>query len=418
MSCNVTAMRSVPGRTVSTTRCRHSGCSETETLGHVLGFCKKGELLRNNRHHRSRTAIANLLRNRGWEVHEEIHCVSEDDSHRRVDVIAINRRPQKAMVSDPMICFERVTNQALQINNDKRAKYVPYLPYLSQKYGISLFNWDVTGLLFAERGSANIIPANPKLTSDLGFIKANFGKLPAYITKLETRSIPLHTAVQVTKKVETILKGIPSSVGETMRNKYLKIVERNPGWEQVLLRIGNDIDITAFPLVWSPAGIGSLKLGLNPRHFDLRTSAIDLGRPVVTMLTTDPQLESSNRAGGDGCLKASLGRKERPVLCYGSEAWTLKKKDESRITANEMKFMRYTAGYTKWDHKRNEDVMEELQLEPVINHGKHYRNNWINHLHRMRRDRIPKVMLHYRPNGKRYLGRPKKRWIENSTVRS
>ncbi|KAJ4452290.1 hypothetical protein ANN_03810 [Periplaneta americana] len=73
------------------------------------------------------------------------------------------------------------------------------------------------------------------------------------------------------------------------------------------------------------------------------------------------------------------------------------------------------AGYTKWDHKRNEDVMEELQLEPVINHVKNYRNNWINHLHRMHRDRIPKVMLHYRPNGKRSLGCPKKRWIENST---
>ncbi|KAJ4434022.1 hypothetical protein ANN_16341 [Periplaneta americana] len=78
----------------------------------------------------------------------------------------------------------------------------------------------------------------------------------------------------------------------------------------------------------------------------------------------------------------------RPALCYGSEAWTLRKKDESRITANEMKFIRYTAGYTKWDHKRNEDVMEELQLEPVINHVKHYQNNWIFHLHRMHRDRI------------------------------
>ncbi|KAJ4435845.1 hypothetical protein ANN_18464 [Periplaneta americana] len=78
----------------------------------------------------------------------------------------------------------------------------------------------------------------------------------------------------------------------------------------------------------------------------------------------------------------------------------------------------FEAGYTKWNHKRNENVMEELQLEPVINHVKHYRNNWINHLHRMRRDRIPKVMLHYRPNGKRSLGRPKKRWIENLTVTS
>ncbi|KAJ4426532.1 hypothetical protein ANN_27346 [Periplaneta americana] len=33
----------------------------------------------------------------------------------------------------------------------------------------------------------------------------------------------------------------------------------------------------------------------------------------------------------------------------------------------------------------------------------------------MHGDRIPKVMLHYRPDGKRSLGRPKKRWIGNST---
>ncbi|KAJ4431117.1 hypothetical protein ANN_19712, partial [Periplaneta americana] len=120
-------------------------------LATYWGFCKKRELLRNNRHNRARTAIANLLRNRGWRVHEEIHCVSEDDSHRRVDIIVINRRTQKAMFLDPTICFERDTNQALQINDDKRAKYVPCLPYLSEKYGISLYNWDVAGLLFGAR---------------------------------------------------------------------------------------------------------------------------------------------------------------------------------------------------------------------------------------------------------------------------
>ncbi|KAJ4438526.1 hypothetical protein ANN_14471 [Periplaneta americana] len=39
----------------STTRCRHSGCNETETLGHVLRFCRKTELLRNNRHQEQRS---------------------------------------------------------------------------------------------------------------------------------------------------------------------------------------------------------------------------------------------------------------------------------------------------------------------------------------------------------------------------
>ncbi|KAJ4427380.1 hypothetical protein ANN_25001 [Periplaneta americana] len=97
------------------------------------------------------------------------------------------------------------------------------------------------------------------------------------------------------------------------------------------------------------------------------------------------------------------------VECHQSAEVHLEKKSKMSL--------QYTAGYTKWDHKRNEDVMEELQLEPVINHVKHYQNNWVNHLHRMRRDRIPKVMLHYRPNGKRSLGRPKKRLIENSTFK-
>jgi hypothetical protein len=50
------------------------------------------------------------------------------------------------------------------------------------------------------------------------------------------------------------------------------------------------------------------------------------------------------------------------VLCYGSEAWTIRKSDESRITALEMKFMRPTAGYTKWDLKSNEEMLKELKV--------------------------------------------------------
>jgi hypothetical protein len=45
----------------------------------------------------------------------------------------------------------------------------------------------------------------------------------------------------------------------------------------------------------------------------------------------------------------------RPVLSYGSEAWTIRRTDE-RISA-EMCFLRRTAGYTRWDHKRNEDIL-------------------------------------------------------------
>ncbi|KAJ4445831.1 hypothetical protein ANN_12516 [Periplaneta americana] len=58
MSSNISAVRAIPGRTLSTTRCRHPDCSELETLGHVLGQCPKGELLINVRHHRVRHALA------------------------------------------------------------------------------------------------------------------------------------------------------------------------------------------------------------------------------------------------------------------------------------------------------------------------------------------------------------------------
>lgn len=153
MSCNLTAVCPVPGRAFSTTCCRQPGCNETETLGHVLGFCRKGELLRNNRHHRVRGAIACLLRNKGWEVHEEVHCISEDDSHRRADIIAINRQQQKAIIIDPTIRMERDLNQAHQVDQEKRAIYEPCIPYLSAKYNIPLFNWSVTGLFFGARSS-------------------------------------------------------------------------------------------------------------------------------------------------------------------------------------------------------------------------------------------------------------------------
>ncbi|KAJ4446254.1 hypothetical protein ANN_12948 [Periplaneta americana] len=52
MSSNIVAVRVIPGRCPSTIRCHHTDCSENEILGHVLGFCRKGEVLRNSRHHK------------------------------------------------------------------------------------------------------------------------------------------------------------------------------------------------------------------------------------------------------------------------------------------------------------------------------------------------------------------------------
>jgi hypothetical protein len=55
----------------------------------------------------------------------------------------------------------------------------------------------------------------------------------------------------------------------------------------------------------------------------------------------------------------------RPVLPYGSEAWTIRRTDERRLISAEMCFLRRTAGYSLWDHKRNEDILTELQISQI-----------------------------------------------------
>jgi hypothetical protein len=97
-------------------------------------------------------------------------------------------------------------------------------------------------------------------------------------------------------------------------------------------------------------------------------------------------------------------------MTYRSETWTICKSDRTRITANEMKFLRSTAGYTELDKKINTEILRELKINWVLEHIAQYRNNWKQHLQRMDRSRVPQQMMTYRPKGKRSLERPLKRW--------
>jgi hypothetical protein len=44
-------------------------------------------------------------------------------------------------------------------------------------------------------------------------------------------------------------------------------------------------------------------------------------------------------------------------LSYGSKAWTVRRTDERRLISAEIGFLRRSAGYTRRDHKRNEDIL-------------------------------------------------------------
>jgi hypothetical protein len=77
-----------------------------------------------------------------------------------------------------------------------------------------------------------------------------------------------------------------------------------------------------------------------------------------------------------------------------------------------MKFMRKTANYTWQDHKRNREIMKELETNPVLEKINNYKEKWIQHAHRMERSRLPRAILNYQPSGKRNQGRPLKRLLD------
>jgi len=90
-----------------------------------------------------------------------------------------------------------------------------------------------------------------------------------------------------------------------------------------------------------------------------------------------------------------------PVLLYGSGTWTIKASDGRRITAAEMKYMRITAGYNWTDYKTNAQIAKELKIASILDKLLKYKRSWIQHVNRMSRNRLSRVMQHYCPTGKR-----------------
>jgi hypothetical protein len=81
-----------------------------------------------------------------------------------------------------------------------------------------------------------------------------------------------------------------------------------------------------------------------------------------------------------------------------------------------MKYLRRTAVYTL-NHKRNEDILEELHVTPWEDKLCTYRHKWFQHVHRMEDSRLPKQLLNYHPKG-RWPGWPLKRLLNDMTAKT
>jgi hypothetical protein len=99
-------------------------------------------------------------------------------------------------------------------------------------------------------------------------------------------------------------------------------------------------------------------------------------------------------------------------LLYGSETWTINARDGRRITAADMKYMRRTAGYTWTDYKTNTQITKELKITSILDKLLEYKRNWLQHVNRMPRNKLPRVMKRYSPTGRRNYDRSLKRLLD------
>ena len=84
----------------------------------------------------------------------------------------------------------------------------------------------------------------------------------------------------------------------------------------------------------------------------------------------------------------------KAALKFGSEAWLLKKREEQ---------------LTKLD-KENQCIRGKTGAQNIVKEIKQYQKKWLKHVQRMDKNILPRQALKYRPEGRRNIGRPKKRW--------
>jgi hypothetical protein len=63
-------------------------------------------------------------------------------------------------------------------------------------------------------------------------------------------------------------------------------------------------------------------------------------------------------------------------------------------------------------NKINTQITKRLKVTPILDKSLEYKRKWIQHVNRMSRNRISKLMKHYSPTGRRNYGRPLMRLLD------
>ena len=115
------------------------------------------------------------------------------------------------------------------------------------------------------------------------------------------------------------------------------------------------------------------------------------------------------------CIKIKIYRTIiLPVVLYGCETWSLTLREERRLRVLRTVFGPKRDEVTgEWRKLCNEELNDLYSLPNIVRVVKSRRMRWAEHVARMGEDRGVHRVLMGKPDGKRPLGRPRRRWEDN-----
>ena len=108
-----------------------------------------------------------------------------------------------------------------------------------------------------------------------------------------------------------------------------------------------------------------------------------------------------------------------PVVLYGYETWSLTLREERRRKVFENRVLRRVFGPKRdevtweWWKLHNEELNDLYSLPIIVRVVKSRRMRWAGHVARMVEARGVNRVLVGKPEGKRPLGKPRRRWDDN-----
>jgi len=108
-----------------------------------------------------------------------------------------------------------------------------------------------------------------------------------------------------------------------------------------------------------------------------------------------------------------------PVVLYGCETWSLTLREERRLRVFENRVLRRVFGPKmdevtgEWRKLHNEELSDLSSLPNIVRVVKPRIMRWTGHVARMGQGRGVYRVLVGKPEGKRPLGRPRRRWEDN-----